>query len=130
MLRKPYCCDSSKRHFEDYYLAQIGYGVPIFEGYQGQRGHGLGSILSGLFRSAVPLIKRRLAFFGKQALRTGAEIAGDVADGQSFADSAKKRVSNRINTCVPGLIPQSGSGIRRNKRKRTKCKRRKTDIFS
>ena len=129
MLCKPYYCDTSKRHYEDYYMAQGGYVIPIFEGYHGQRGHGLGSILSGLFRSAVPLIRRGLAFFGKQALKTGAQIANDVAEGQSFHESTKKRVSERINEYVPGLIPQSGSGIRRTKIKRCKRKKVKKDIF-
>ena len=91
-------------------MNQCGNGVPVFEGARGQRGHGLGSILSGLFRSAVPLLKKGLAFFGKQALRTGAQIANDVADGQSFGESAKKRVGDTVNEYVPGLIPQSGSG--------------------
>jgi hypothetical protein len=113
--------------YEDYYMAQSGHGVPIFEGYRGQRGHGLGSILSGFFRSAMPILKRGLAFFGREALRTGAKIATDVADGQSFQDSTKRRVSERINEAVPGLIPQSGSGRRRRriKTRRGKAKRRK-----
>jgi hypothetical protein len=117
--------------YEDYYMAQSGSGVPIFEGYRGQRGHGLGSILSGFFRSAMPILKRGLSFFGKQALRTGAQIANDVADGQSLRDSAKRRVSERINEVVPGLIPQSGSGRRRRRIKSKKAKRRKFDsIFN
>jgi len=108
--------------YENYYMTQSGRGMPVFEGYRGQRGHGLGSVLSGFFRSAFPLLRRGLAFLGKEALRTGAKIATDVADGQAFGDSAKKRVSERINEVVPGLVPQSGSGRRR---RRTYAKRKK-----
>ena len=120
--------------YEDYYRAQSGSGVPIFHGYRGQRGHGLGSILSGFFRSAMPILRRGLSFFGKEALRTGAKIATDVADGQSLGDSAKRRVSERINEVIPGLINQSGSGKqrRRIRSKRVTFKRQKKtkkDIF-
>jgi hypothetical protein len=112
--------------YENYYTTQSGHGLPMFVGYRGQRGHGLGSVLSGFFRSASPLLKRGLAFLGKEALRTGAKIATDVADGQSFRDAAKKRVSERINEVIPGLIPQSGSGRRRRRTyKRSSAKRRK-----
>ena len=96
--------------YEDYYMQQSGSGLPVYAGGRGQRGHGIGSILSGFFRSAVPFLKRGLKFLGKQALKTGAEIANDVADGKDFADSTRKRVSDRINTYVPGFIPQAGNG--------------------
>ena len=111
-------------------MSQSGNGVPIFQGYRGQRGHGLGSILSGFFRSAMPILRRGLSFFGKEALRTGARIATDVADGQPLGVAARRRVGERINEIVPGLIAQSGSGKRR---RRIKSKRRqkvvKKDIF-
>ena len=42
--------------------------------YRGQRGHGYGSVLSGLFRSAIPMLKR----IGKQALTPGAHVASDM----------------------------------------------------
>ena len=105
--------------YEDYYLHQNGSGLPVFQGSRGQRGHGLGSMLSGFFRSAMPMIKRGLATFGKHALQTGLEIAGDVADGKSFKDSAKERI---LPTILPGikrfaqeelLSNQAGSGKRR-----------------
>ena len=85
-------------------------------------------MLSGLFRSAVPMIKRGLATFGKHALKTGLEIASDVADGSSFKDSAKARI---LPTILPGIkrfadeeifSKQSGSGKRR---KTTRRRRRK-----
>jgi hypothetical protein len=111
-------------------MSQSGNGVPIFQGYRGQRGHGLGSILSGFFRSAMPILRRGLSFFGKEALRTGARIATDVADGQPLGVAARRRVGERINEMVPGLIGQSGSGKRR---RRIKSKRprkvAKKDIF-
>lgn len=92
-----------------------------------QRGHGLGSILSGLFRSAVPMIKKGLAFFGKQALRTGAKIANDVADGENLGDSAKRRVGDAIKRFVDpqNESNQTGSGARKSIIKRLIKKRYK-----
>jgi hypothetical protein len=116
-MKTKYCCDASRDMVLDYYTKQSGGGIPHFEGYRGQRGHGLGSILSGLWRSAVPILKRGLSFFLPAALRTGAKIANDVADGRSFMDSAKSRVSERINEYAPGLISQSGTGRRRRRNK-------------
>lgn len=108
----------------DYYTnqQQRGLGVPLFQGSRLQRGHGLGNILSGLFRSALPMLKRGLAFFGKQALRTGAQIANDVADGESFTESTKKRVSERIKGVFnpENFSSQTGSGARRTSKRKIK----------
>lgn len=121
--------------YEDYYLQQSGTGLPVFQGSRGQRGHGLGSMLSGLFRSAVPMLKRGLATFGKHALKTGLEIAGDVVEGKSFKDSARDRI---VPTIIPGIkrfaeeeifSNQSGSGKRRRRQKKTR-KRGSKDIFN
>src|SRR6188768_1468366 len=142
-MKKKFCCDASRGEYEDYYMRQSGSGMSVFQGYQGQRGHGLGSMLSGLFRSAVPMLKRGLATFGKHALKTGLEIASDVADGSSFKDSAKARI---LPTILPGIkrfaeeeifSKQSGSGKRRKTRRKVSKKRRvsrrsrktKKDIF-
>jgi hypothetical protein len=120
-MKKLYCCESSRRMYHDYYTSQSGSGMPYYQGSPGQRGHGLGSVLSGLFRSAMPMIKRGLAFFGRQALKTGLEVANDVAEGQSFGNSARRRVPEGINRFVSsaGFTPQSGSGWRGRKRKRS-----------
>ena len=134
-MRRKFCCDASRSMYEDYYMQQSGSGLPIFQGSRGQRGHGLGSMLSGLFRSAVPMLKRGLATFGKHALKTGLEIAGDVSEGKSFRDSARDRI---VPTILPGIKRfaeeelfnnQSGSS-RRRKRVRKLIKRKSKDIFT
>src|ERR1700690_1709935 len=125
-MKRKFCCDSSRGMYEDYYMAQSGSGMPVFTGSRGQRGHGLGSMLSGLFRSAMPMIKRGLACFGRHALRTGAQIANDVADGESFGNSEKRRVSEGIKRFDPSefFSTQSGSGKRKSIRSK-KSKRAK-----
>ena len=134
-MRQRYCCDAQKSLFTDYYVNQAGGSLPVFQGSRGQRGHGFGSVLSGLFRSAMPMLKR----IGKQALTTGAYIASDMLGGKKFDESAKTRVRQGINSFLePGtdVIDQTGSGRTRRalKRKRTtkprKPLKRLRDIFA
>lgn len=112
-MKRKFCCDASRATYMDYYSAQSGSGMPVFQGSRGQRGHGLGSMLSGLFRSAMPMLQRGLAIFGKQALKTGLEVANDMADGSSFSDSARRRVPTGIKRTIETVANQSGSGKRR-----------------
>ena len=135
-MRKQFCCDASQDLYEKYYIGQSGNGLPVFVGSRGQRGHGLGSLLGGLFRSAMPLIRRGLAAFGKQALKTGLEIANDVTEGQAVKESAKRRVGQGIKRFASGPFgsQQSGSGKRRKVKriKVTRVNKKKTkfnDIF-
>ena len=89
-------------------------------------------MLSGLFTSAMPMIKTGLVSLGKQALRTGMDIAGDMADGQGFSESANRRVREGIKRLVRPAddIVQTGNGRRKRcQRKKKIVKRRKLDIF-
>jgi len=134
-MRQRYCCDAQKSLFTDYYVSQAGGSLPVFQGSRGQRGHGFGSVLSGLFRSAVPMLKR----IGKQALTTGAYIASDMLGGKTFDESARSRVRQGINSFLPpdDSSEQTGSGRRRRivkrKRKRAskhrKPSKKSRDIF-
>lgn len=119
-MRRKFCCDASRNLYENYYLEQSGSGLPVFTGYRGQRGHGLGSLLSGLFRSAMPMIRRGLATFGKHALKTGLDIANDVVAGDSLKSSAKSRIPEGIKRLAmqENFIPQTGSGRKRRIKKR------------
>lgn len=86
----------SRNHsYEDYYVRQVGDGLPVFVGARVQRGHGLGSLFGGLIRSAMPLIKRGALALGKGALKTGLGVAGDVLSGQSIKESAEACERNR-----------------------------------
>lgn len=96
MKYRKYCCDASRLTYENYYKNQVGTGMPIFIGSRNQRGHGLGSVLSGLFRSAAPILKKGLSTLGKSALKTGISIAGDVLEGKNAKESARLRASQGI----------------------------------
>ena len=89
--------------------------MPVFYGARPQRGNGLGSILGGLFRRALPFLSSRAKILGQQAMND----ASDMIDGKSFQDSAKNRLKEGIKTFVTSnsIIPQSGSGLRRKRRR-------------
>ena len=76
-------------NYDDYYARQVGGALPYCTGARVQKGHGFGSLFSGLLRSVAPLIKRGALALGKRALTTGAQIAGDVVDGQSIKKATK-----------------------------------------
>ena len=120
-MRKQFCCDASRALYEDYYTRQSGSEVPVFYGACTQRGHGLGSILGGLFRRALPFLSSGAKILGQQAMT----VSSDMIDSKSFQDSAKSRLKKGIKTFVTlnPIIPQSGSGVRRKHRRQPSRKR-------
>ena len=127
-------------NYNDYYARQVGGALPYFTGARVQRGHGFGSLFSGLLRSVAPLIKRGAVALGKRALTTGAQIAGDVVAGQNIKKSAKLRATAAGRDPMQSLLntsPLPGKRVKRTKRT-TRRRRRaistkqrpRTDVFS
>lgn len=125
--------------YQEYYLRQSGKGYPVFAGRQHQRGHGLGSIIGNLFKSAVPMLKKGAKAIGKEALRTGLGIASDVVEGQNIKQAAQTRVKGAGRNLVqrtikamgpPGERTIKGPAKRKPARRRQTAKqRRPRDIF-
>ena len=129
-MKKKFCCDASREMYEDYYINQTGSGgsMPVFAGARYQRGHGLGSILSSLFRRVLPFLKANGRNFASNLLKTGVDVAEDVFENKkSWKDSLKDRVPQGIKRTVQGLQFQSGSGLAK---RRKICASRNRDIFS
>ena len=124
-MTKPFCCDASRALYEDYYTKQNGGEIPAFYGARTQRCLGLGSILGGLFRRALPFLSSGAKILGQQAMN----VASDMIDGKSFQDSAKSRLKEGIKTFVTSnpIFPQSGSGVKRKHRRQTSRKQSKKD---
>ena len=99
--REAYCSDA--KLYDDYYVGQAGYGMPYFSGTQIQRGHGLGNILSGIMRAAMPLVKGGVKALGKQGLQTGMQIAGDVLSGKKTKQAVKKMSQTSCFTIVHSI---------------------------
>lgn len=143
--RYPYRCDP--RLYENYYLNQTGHGLPVYVGGRALRGSGLGSVLGGLFRAAMPLLKQGGKALLREGARTGLDMAADVLSGQSLKSAAKRRAKqagerlvtqavNRVSNNTPRTAKRiksrthsqrgqkrGSSGQRGRKRKRT------SDIF-
>ena len=119
----PTQCDAE---YKDYYDQMGGAMVPIYQGTKYQKGYGLGSIFSGLFKAAVPMLKKGAAALGKTALRTGVNIAKDAMAGKdlkaAFTDNAKlagKDLLNKsINHIGTKLATPTVSANKKAKRKR------------
>ena len=86
-------------NYDDYYAQQVGGALPYFAGARVQRGHGFGSLFGGLLRSVAPLIKRGALALGNRALKTGAQIAGDILSGENIRTAAKRRTKPREEIC-------------------------------
>ena len=126
----------------DYYTRQSGGALPYFAGARFQRGHGLGSVLGGMLRSAMPIIKRGAVALGRGALKT--------VSTTSFPDSANKGSHTTRHGCweafdewllTPPDVPPGKrikrvpakkrvtSATRQRKRQTQHKKHREADIF-
>ncbi len=96
----------------------------MFAGARVQRGHGLGNLFSGLIKAAMPLVKSGVKALGKQGLKTGMQIAGDIVSGQKPKRAVKTRikqagthmVSRALNRFPPGIPTQVGRGRQKTSR--------------
>ena len=59
-----------------------------------QRGHGLGSIFGGLFKAAMPLLKKGTKTLEREALKTRLNNAGDVVQGINIKQATKSRLES------------------------------------
>jgi hypothetical protein len=127
--------------YHDYFLGRGG-NLPVFRGhYYPHTGYGIGGIISGLFRSAIPLLKplaKKVAkATGKELLRGGTKIFSDVMEGKNLKSAIKSRGLEGIsNLAEKAFRNRSGASSRGRKRKATSQKKRhrsnklaKSDIF-
>ena len=126
-------------NYDDYYAQQVGGALPYFAGARVQRGHGFGSLFGGLLRSVAPLIKRGALALGNRALKTGAQIAGDILSGENIRTAAKRRTKTAGRDLLQSLLatpspPGKRAAPSRQRRpvKRAAKRRRiaESDVFS
>jgi len=119
-----------------YYIRQAGGGYddvgPIYV-LPSQRGHGIGSFLSGLFRAVRPVLwsgakdfgKATLKALGNEALRTGGRILTGIADNPTV--SAHDIISKNVTEGLQNLSGRMMSGQgRKRKRATSRTSRKKT----
>ena len=54
----------------------------------------LSSIFGGLFKAAMPLFKKGAKTLGREALKTGLHIAGDVVQGRNIKQAAQSQLKS------------------------------------
>ena len=91
-------------------------GFPVFRGSRMQRGYGIGSVLSGMLRAAVPFLRRGAQALGKQALRTGLDVGRDVLSGRKLKDSARQRTLQTVRNVVEKAGRRTNGGTARRRR--------------
>ena len=96
-----------------HYCQKGGY-MPVFSGNAIQRGSGLGQLLAGLAKTAIPILKNTLL---PAAIRTGKEVFSDVVTNkrgikQALLESGKKRVSELLES-----VPETNSTSQKRRRK-------------
>jgi hypothetical protein len=119
------------------YLVQHGRGqLTPFMGKRHQRGYGLGNILSGLFRTIIPLMKPVLKTaartIGRRVLKGGVKIAKNVLKGKGL----KKELKREAQEGLSELKSRANSALNKKNEKNKNNKRRRlnpssrSDIFN
>lgn len=112
--------------YQAYFNLQAGSGVGsvVYRGSPYQRGHGLGSFFSGLFRSILPIIRKGAGAVGKEAVKTGIDFLGDLSQNRPVKESFRNRISeagaNLKRKAESKIDTLTGSGY---KKRRTALKR-------
>ena len=120
------------------YTEHYGAGIPMFIGDVTQEGHGLGNILSGLFRTLVPLltptVKKIANEAGRNLVRSGVNVAKDVLlEKRDIRDSLKQRGSEGLQNILTSSLTQPRKrrsvGGYRNRNYKRKRANQVVDIF-
>ena len=85
-------------------IIMVATTITPFAGAQYQRGHGLGSIFKGLFRSAILLLKGPV-------LRAGVHMASDVLRGKTMKQALKNRVAPLVGDLVRQPQPDPSESV-------------------
>lgn len=113
---------SKSEFYKSYYLNQAkqrGGSLPAFHGAPVQHGYGLGSMLRGLFRWAMPHVTAGAKSLGRQALKGGLGVAQDVMDGQNVSESLKNRAGKAGRAFVKDMASQKPEGAQTGRGKKS-----------
>ena len=79
-----------------------------------QRGHGIGRILSGMFRLVRPVLWSGVKAVGRETLRNGGKILSDIADNTSNDVEPRHIIAKHVNDSAKTLVQkQRGKGRKR-----------------
>ena len=135
---------------ERYYLHQAGrgytdtdigpvYSVPHFV----QRGHSIGSVLTGFWRWIKPILWSGAKTLGRESVRTGGRILADLAQNTNSDVTPRDIVAKHLSESVGKVLSGRGrkrkrnvttttarTGIRKTTKKQKTKAPNKRDIFS
>ena len=127
-MRVKYCCDA--KAYKNYYLSQVGHGMPYFSGARVQQGYGLGNLFSSIAKSVPSLVKKGAKTLGKQVLQSGVEFVSDVLHSKN----AKQAAIDQARAAGFNLLQAAQQKIRKRKAAPRKVQKKKLkrhhDIFS
>ena len=115
-----------------HFTRQIGGG--FYSGVRKQQGYGLGGLLAKLGRFVLPILKPVAKSIGKQAIRSGAQIAGDILDGQNPKQAFKQNLRQGTKELFQKAVKKKLKPVKRKRKSKkvisSKTKRsKKLDIF-
>lgn len=88
----------NRNHWKQFFESQSGAG---FVGERFPRGgFSLGNMLSGLLKSALPVLKTVGKTVGKTALKTGLNMANDVVQGRNLQNSFEENMKQGASTLL------------------------------
>ena len=133
-MRVPY--RSNPTVYDDFFKSQVGRGLPVYIG----RG-GLGNVLSGLFRSLVPVMKRGGKALLREGVRSAVGVGQDILTGTNLKTAVKRRATESGKRLTKkalvhtGFLPRHTKPVTaRKKKKRSrhilKRSQRTQDIFN
>jgi len=109
-------------YYKNYYVNQAkqrGGSLPAFHGAPVQHGYGLGSMLRGLFRWAMPHVTAGAKALGRQALKGGLAVAQDVSDGKNINEAIRNRAVETGATLIKDASAKTFGGGQTGKGKKT-----------
>jgi len=116
-------------HHDHYYhtlKGQVGAGIPVFHGVH-QRGGGLGSVLEGIAKYALPLLMKYVFPHARDA---ASKIADVKLGGQTVKRALKKNGIGFLKNVGVNILSsakeelQTGKGIRRATKKATTSRKK------
>jgi hypothetical protein len=119
------CCGDTTKLQHAYYANQAGGALAHFSGGEFQRGHGLGTVISGFLKRALPLLPATFTkSLKRKALKAGLGVAGDLLRGKSLKTAVKDRALETIGFGGGGNDSVKKPTLRSSKRPTTTIKPR------
>ena len=119
------------------YLVQQGRGYQLtpFIGRRHQRGYGLGNIISGLFRTIIPLVKPVMKSaaksIGRRMLKGGVNVARNMAKGESLKKALKREGAQGMSDLSSSAMSYMARSTGKTPTKKRRLNNKKSqDIFN